>query len=118
MRRMRRSGPLLLLLLSLSFLDTASLALSYPPTAAPLFDGYPFANIWNMPTPVCKKNNIPLDTSPFQAVTTPAKVPDQFLFLFYSDRLGLYPYVDMATRELINGGIPQNGNLTMSLITA
>ncbi|MFT7799655.1 hyaluronidase PH-20-like [Arapaima gigas] len=115
---MRGGVLLLLLILSLTFLDTASLALSYPPTAAPLFDGYPFANIWNMPTPMCKKNNIPLDTSPFQAVTTPAKVPDQFLFLFYSDRLGLYPYVDMATRELINGGIPQNGNLTMSLITA
>ncbi|KAL4656746.1 hyaluronidase PH-20-like [Arapaima gigas] len=105
---MRGGVLLLLLILSLTFLDTASLALSYPPTAAPLFDGYPFANIWNMPTPMCKKNNIPLDTSPFQAVTTPAKVPDQFLFLFYSDRLGLYPYVDMATRELINGAIYKN----------
>ncbi|KAL4656747.1 hyaluronidase PH-20-like [Arapaima gigas] len=116
--QIRRNGPLLLLVLTLTFLGTMSSTLTYPPTAAPLFDGYPFAAIWNMPTPVCMKNNIPLDTSPFQAVTTPAKVPDQFLFLFYSDRLGLYPYVDMTTGQQFNGGIPQNGNLTMSLITA
>ncbi|XP_048878580.1 hyaluronidase-5-like isoform X2 [Brienomyrus brachyistius] len=89
--------------------------LPYPPTATPLFEGYPYGVIWNMPTPVCKQNNIPLDTSPFQAVTTPEAVPDQFLFLFYTDRLGLYPFVDYATNKEINGGIPQKGNLTASL---
>uniref|UniRef100_A0A3B3SL45 Hyaluronidase n=1 Tax=Paramormyrops kingsleyae TaxID=1676925 RepID=A0A3B3SL45_9TELE len=92
--------------------------LPYPPTATPLFEGYPYGVIWNMPTPVCKQNNIPLDTSPFQAVTTTEAVPDQFLFLFYTNRLGLYPFVDEATKKEINGGIPQKGNLTASLEVA
>nr|XP_023647896.1 hyaluronidase-5-like [Paramormyrops kingsleyae] len=68
-----------------------------------------------MPTPVCKQNNIPLDTQGNAVVTTPEAVPDQFLFLFYTNRLGLYPFVDEATNKEINGGIPQKGNLTASL---
>ncbi|XP_074554911.1 hyaluronidase PH-20-like [Halichoeres trimaculatus] len=67
---------------------------------------------------VCKKNNISLDTSPFHGITTPAKVPDQFLFLFYTDRLGLYPHVNLKTGKLYNGGIPQRANLKASLTKA
>ncbi|XP_048878658.1 hyaluronidase-5-like [Brienomyrus brachyistius] len=115
---MKGSSPLLLPLLLLSLVGSIHAALPYPPTATPLFEGYPYGVIWNMPTPVCKKNNIPLDTSPFQAVTTPEAVPDQFLFLFYTSRLGLYPFVDEATKKEINGGIPQKGNLKASLEVA
>uniref|UniRef100_A0A8C9TYX3 Hyaluronidase n=1 Tax=Scleropages formosus TaxID=113540 RepID=A0A8C9TYX3_SCLFO len=112
---MRGGGFLLLTTVTLSFLAVISFALPSPPTASPLFHGYPFVVIWNMPTPVCKIHNITLDTSPFQAVTTPASVPDQFLVLFYRGRLGLYPYVDTSTGQQFNGGIPQKGNLTESL---
>ncbi|XP_074481347.1 hyaluronidase PH-20-like [Sebastes fasciatus] len=46
------------------------------------------------------------------------QVPGQFLSLFYTDRLGLYPHVDLARRKLLNGGIPQRGNLKASMIKA
>ncbi|KAM9495508.1 hyaluronidase-5-like [Clarias gariepinus] len=88
------------------------------PTAAPIFKETPFAVIWNAPTHVCQNLKIPLDFSVFQAVTTPASEPDQFLFLFYSNRLGLYPYTQTSTGKEFNGGIPQKGNLTASLTKA
>ncbi|XP_056596246.1 hyaluronidase-5-like [Triplophysa dalaica] len=95
-----------------------NIALSLPPTQHPIFKDTPFSVIWNAPTEVCKRLEISLDTSAFQAVTTPSSVPDQFLFLFYSQRLGLYPYVNPDTKEEFNGGIPQKGNLTASLLKA
>uniref|UniRef100_A0A3B4EK64 Hyaluronidase n=1 Tax=Pygocentrus nattereri TaxID=42514 RepID=A0A3B4EK64_PYGNA len=90
-------------------------ASSLPFTAAPLFTDRPFAVIWNAPTHVCKNLDISLDFSVFQAVTTTVSEPDQFLFLFYTNRLGLYPYIDSSTKEEYNGGIPQKGNLTAHL---
>lgn len=93
-------------------------ALTLPLTAAPIFEATPFAVIWNAPTNVCQNLKIPLDLSVFQAVTTPASQPDQFLFLFYSNRLGLYPYIDPNTGRQFNGGIPQKGNLSASLVIA
>uniref|UniRef100_UPI0037E8349A hyaluronidase-1-like n=1 Tax=Semicossyphus pulcher TaxID=241346 RepID=UPI0037E8349A len=89
-----------------------------PDTTSPLFEHQPFFVTWNIPDHVCKRHDISLDTSPFQAVTTPAKVPDQFLSLFYTDRLGLYPHVDLRSRKLFNGGIPQRGNLKASMMKA
>lgn len=102
----------------ISLLGFLSIALSLPPTKPPIFKDTPFSVIWNAPTEVCKRLEISLDTSAFQAVTTPVSVPDQFLFLFYSQRLGLYPYVNRETKEEFNGGIPQKGNLTASLLKA
>ncbi|XP_036374433.1 hyaluronidase-5-like [Megalops cyprinoides] len=116
--QMRKGCPQLLPLLTLSILATLSSALPLPPTAIPLSDGQPFVVVWNMPTPTCRRYDIPLDTSPFLAVTTPAKVPGQFLELFYSDRLGLYPYVNPTTKQQFYGGIPQRGNLSASLAKA
>ncbi|XP_072529812.1 hyaluronidase-5-like [Salminus brasiliensis] len=108
-------SPTYLFILILSLNCYLSIASLLPLTAAPLFTNTPFAVIWNAPTNVCKNLNIPLDFSAFQAVTTPASVPDQFLFLFYENRLGLYPYVDPYTEVQHNGGIPQKGPLTASL---
>lgn len=88
---------------------------SLPPTEPPLVPNHPFIAIWNAPISVCKKHEIPLDLATFQAVTTPAPVPDQFLTLFYEDRLGLYPKVDVHTQKSYRGGIPQNGSLTAHL---
>uniref|UniRef100_A0A8C2ZRM4 Hyaluronidase n=1 Tax=Cyclopterus lumpus TaxID=8103 RepID=A0A8C2ZRM4_CYCLU len=86
-----------------------------PHTTAPLFEHQPFIVSWNIPDLVCNRYNISLDTSPFKGVATPAKVPGQFLSLFYTDRLGLYPHVDLARRKQFNGGIPQRGNLKASM---
>lgn len=43
------------------------------------------------------------------------QVPGQFLSLFYTDRLGLYPHVDLTSKKQFNGGIPQRGNLKASM---
>ncbi|XP_075328715.1 hyaluronidase PH-20-like [Odontesthes bonariensis] len=59
--------------------------------------------------------NISLDTSPFKGVATPAKVPGQFLSLFYTNRLGFYPYVDINSKKHFYGGIPQRANLKTSM---
>uniref|UniRef100_A0A8D0DD85 Hyaluronidase n=1 Tax=Sander lucioperca TaxID=283035 RepID=A0A8D0DD85_SANLU len=92
--------------------------LALPPTEPPLIRDYPFVAIWNAPTDQCQQLDIPLDTAAFQAVTTPAAVPGQFLTLFYEDRLGFYPKVDTAKRKRYRGGVPQNGNLTLHLAKA
>uniref|UniRef100_A0A3B1JK06 Hyaluronidase n=2 Tax=Astyanax mexicanus TaxID=7994 RepID=A0A3B1JK06_ASTMX len=84
-------------------------------TSAPLIDEKPFVIIWNAPTSKCQQLKIPLDWSAFQAITTPAKVHNQTLTLFYKKRIGLFPYVDLQTMEQYNGGIPQRGNLSASL---
>ncbi|XP_060756896.1 hyaluronidase-5-like [Neoarius graeffei] len=107
-----------LLILTLSVNLYLGTALSLPFTAAPIFKDTPFAVIWNAPTHVCQNLEIPLDFSSFQAVTTPANKPNQFLFLFYSNRLGLYPYTEPSSGRQFNGGIPQKGNLTASLVKA
>ncbi|KAG8005650.1 Hyaluronidase PH-20 [Nibea albiflora] len=91
---------------------------SLPDTTGPLFEHQPFIVSWNIPDLVCNRYNISLDTSPFKGVATPAKVPGQFLSLFYTDRLGLYPHVDPTSQKQFNGGIPQKGNLKASMIKA
>uniref|UniRef100_A0AAR2KX04 Hyaluronidase n=1 Tax=Pygocentrus nattereri TaxID=42514 RepID=A0AAR2KX04_PYGNA len=83
--------------------------------SAPLFDEMPFVIIWNAPISKCQQLKIPLDLSAFQAITTPAKVPNQTLSLFYKKRMGLFPYTNLQTFAQYNGGIPQRGNLAASL---
>ncbi|GLD63073.1 hyaluronidase PH-20-like protein [Lates japonicus] len=87
-------------------------------TTGPLFEHQPFIVSWNIPDLVCNRYKISLDTSPFKGVATPAKVPGQFLSLFYTDRLGLYPHVDQTSRKQLYGGIPQRGNLRASMTKA
>ncbi|XP_051916361.1 hyaluronidase PH-20-like [Hippocampus zosterae] len=89
-----------------------------PPTEPPLISKHPFVAVWNARTEQCRDLDIPLDTAAFQAVTTPASVPGQFLTIFYEDRLGLYPKIDPASRTRHEGGVPQNGNLTAHLLKA
>ncbi|XP_077425739.1 hyaluronidase PH-20 [Vanacampus margaritifer] len=89
-----------------------------PFTEPPLIPEHPFVAVWNGRTEQCQRLDIPLDTAAFQAVTTPASVPGQFLTIFYENRLGLYPKIDPARRTRREGGIPQNGNLTAHLLKA
>ncbi|MCJ8735975.1 hypothetical protein PDJAM_G00253590 [Pangasius djambal] len=103
-------------LTSLILLNLAGLCFSAapPPAAAPLFTK-PFVVIWNAPIYRCNQLQVSLDLDVFQAVTTPAKVPNQTLTLFYKNRIGLFPYTDVKTLTQYNGGIPQKGNLNASL---
>ncbi|XP_061533263.1 hyaluronidase PH-20-like [Phycodurus eques] len=93
-------------------------AATLPPTEPPLIPKHPFVAVWNARTEECQRLDIPLDTAAFQAVTTPASVPGQFLTMFYEDRLGFYPKVDPARQTRRAGGVPQNGNLTAHLLKA
>ncbi|XP_048123575.1 hyaluronidase PH-20-like [Alosa alosa] len=115
---MIRSCVLLLPVLCISLLDSFSPEPRRPHTALPFFEGEPFIITWNIPNLTCNRYNITLNTSPYRGVSNPAKVPGQFLSLFYVDRLGLYPYVDEATGKQFNGGVPQRGNLRASLAKA
>uniref|UniRef100_A0A4W6BIU8 Hyaluronidase n=2 Tax=Lates calcarifer TaxID=8187 RepID=A0A4W6BIU8_LATCA len=92
--------------------------LALPVTEPPLIHDHPFVAVWNAPTDQCQRLEIPLDTAAFQAVTTPAAVPGQFLTIFYENRLGLYPKVDTVKHKIYRGGVPQNGNLTEHLAKA
>ncbi|XP_073687750.1 hyaluronidase PH-20 [Garra rufa] len=102
-----------LLFITLGHLIT-SLHQPPPPTVAPLFHS-PFVLLWNAPISKCQQLKVPLDFSMFQAVTTPARERNQSITLFYKNRIGLYPYVDLQSLKEYNGGIPQRGNLSASL---
>lgn len=104
--------------LTLYIIGSITAVLTLPPTEPPLIHDHPFVAIWNAPIDECQQLHIPLDTAAFQAVTTPATVPGQFLTIFYEDRLGLYPKVDSAKRKRYRGGVPQIGNLTEHLVKA
>ncbi|XP_038562576.1 hyaluronidase-5-like [Micropterus salmoides] len=111
-------APPFLSCVTLCIIGSIATIFALPPTEPPLIRDHPFVAIWNAPTDQCRQFHIPLDTAAFQAVTTPAAVPGQFLTIFYEDRLGLYPKVNTAKRVLYRGGIPQNGNLTEHLSKA
>ncbi|KAL2093315.1 hypothetical protein ACEWY4_010627 [Coilia grayii] len=100
----------------LPLLASSSITASHlPQTAAPIIDGKPFMVIWNGPLNRCAHYAVPLDMSAFQAVTTPAMVPNQFLSLFYRNHMGLCPWTDYKTEIEYNGGFPQMGDLKASL---
>ncbi|XP_069485218.1 hyaluronidase-5-like [Ambystoma mexicanum] len=93
------------LLAALLFLVHPSSSLSAPP----LMDKSPFLLIWNAPTEKCgTSHNASLNLRFFQYVTSPKlTATNQNLTLFYEDRLGTYPYIDVVTGQSVNGGIPQ-----------
>ncbi|XP_056429614.1 hyaluronidase PH-20 isoform X2 [Hyla sarda] len=77
----------------------------------------PFVAIWNAPTELCmRKFRIPIDVSLFETVgSTLPTATNQNITLFYTDRLGYYPYIDLATGISYNGGIPQMSNMERHL---
>ncbi|XP_007531751.1 hyaluronidase PH-20-like [Erinaceus europaeus] len=76
--------------------------------AHPIFPNVPYLWVWNAPTEYCTKNHkVPLDLSVFSLVGSPQKnIKGQSIRIFYSDRLGKYPYVD-SDNVTWHGGIPQ-----------
>ncbi|XP_040269824.1 hyaluronidase PH-20-like, partial [Bufo bufo] len=77
----------------------------------------PFVAIWNAPTELCmRKYGIPIDISLFEIVgSTLSTATGQNITIFYTDRLGYYPYIDPASGISYNGGIPQMSNMEKHL---
>uniref|UniRef100_A0A8C8YNZ8 Hyaluronidase n=1 Tax=Prolemur simus TaxID=1328070 RepID=A0A8C8YNZ8_PROSS len=84
--------------------------------APPLIPNVPFLWAWNAPTELCIAGvDGPLDLSLFSLVGSPREnVTGQNITIFYTDRLGYYPYIDMTGRS-VNGGIPQKASLKKHL---
>ncbi|XP_069318381.1 hyaluronidase PH-20-like [Eulemur rufifrons] len=80
--------------------------------APPLIPNVPFLWAWNAPTEFCVGAlNEPLDLSLFSLVGSPRKnITGQGVTIFYTDRLGYYPYINKKGTS-VNGGIPQKGSL-------
>ncbi|TSO77721.1 Hyaluronidase-3 [Bagarius yarrelli] len=71
-----------------------------------------FSVVWNMPTSKCQREfGVMLPLRQHGIIhNAEQKFRGQKISLFYDSRLGLYPYIN---REgfIVNGGVPQNGNL-------
>jgi len=68
----------------------------------------PFLVVWNTPTDWCKpKWNVSLDLSAFDFVVNHNQTwCGEYIVIFYSSQLGLYPYFD-SDGKAVNGGLPQ-----------
>ncbi|XP_075994653.1 hyaluronidase-5-like [Genypterus blacodes] len=82
--------------------------------APPLKPNRPFAFMWNAPTELCKSRfGLLLDLSLFDYVTSTLKsATNQFISIFYTDRFGIFPYIDEDTGEMYDEGLPQLINMT------
>uniref|UniRef100_A0A8C0WMT7 Hyaluronidase n=1 Tax=Castor canadensis TaxID=51338 RepID=A0A8C0WMT7_CASCN len=80
--------------------------------APPILPNVTFLLAWNAPTELCTgKLNEPLDMSLFSLIGSPRKSETgQSVTIFYTDRLGYYPYINHAQKS-VHGGIPQLGSL-------
>uniref|UniRef100_A0A8C0ZN80 Hyaluronidase n=1 Tax=Castor canadensis TaxID=51338 RepID=A0A8C0ZN80_CASCN len=87
--------------------------------APPIIPNIPFLWAWNAPTEFCSgKFNEPLDMSLFFLTGSPRKTATgQGVTIFYTDRLGYYPHIDVSLTS-VHGGIPQLGSLQDHLAKA
>jgi len=102
----RKQHFFLFLLAPMSLLGVSR---SDPRTLPPLDGQHPFMFLWNAPTELCaSRYAVPLDLSYFQVVSSTLKsVTNQTVSIFYTDRFGLFPYVDEDTGEMYDEGLPQ-----------
>lgn len=86
------------------------------PTTAPLFYNKPFVVVWNAPTEQCRlRYNVDLHLGVFDIVTNANEtLSGSSVTIFYHNRLGYYPHFSDYGYP-INGGVPQNENLTKHL---
>ena len=82
---------------------------SDPHTPPPLPPGHPFLFLWNAPTELCASRfAVALDLSHFQVVSSTLKdATNQSVSIFYTDRFGIFPFVDEDTGEVLEEGLPQ-----------
>ncbi|KAJ0069153.1 hypothetical protein NL108_003066 [Boleophthalmus pectinirostris] len=92
---------------TISFLLYCTQAL--PRTAPPLDPGHPFLFMWNAPSELCKvRFGMPLDLSYFHLISSTLKsTTNQPISIFYTDRFGLFPYINEDTGEMYDYGLPQ-----------
>lgn len=84
-------------------------ARALPRTEPPVRPGDPFLFMWNAPTELCDiRFGLPLDLSYFHLVSSTLKTAtNQSISIFYTDRFGIFPYVDEDTGEMYDEGLPQ-----------
>uniref|UniRef100_A0A3Q3X211 Hyaluronidase n=1 Tax=Mola mola TaxID=94237 RepID=A0A3Q3X211_MOLML len=84
-----------------------------PRTDPPVYRGQPFLFMWNAPTELCHiRFGMPLDLSHFHFVSSTLKTAtNQSVSIFYTDRFGIFPYVDKYTSKMYNKGLPQHVDL-------
>ncbi|XP_073418648.1 hyaluronidase-2 isoform X1 [Dendrobates tinctorius] len=87
------------------------------PTMSPIYSRRPFVVGWNAPTQECPpRHNVPFDLRVFDFNASPNEgFVDQKLTIFYKERLGYYPYIDIPTNTIHYGGLPQNASLSTHL---
>uniref|UniRef100_A0A3B1JS19 Hyaluronidase n=1 Tax=Astyanax mexicanus TaxID=7994 RepID=A0A3B1JS19_ASTMX len=76
---------------------------------ASLMPGFPFVFVWNAPTELCRSRfSFELDLSYFQIVSSTLKTAtNQRVSIFYTDRFGIFPYVDKESGKHHGSGLPQ-----------
>ncbi|XP_062852766.1 hyaluronidase-1 [Trichomycterus rosablanca] len=79
----------------------------------------PFFTVWNAPTQSCGSlYGVDLDLSIFDIIHNQNQTfTGNNITIFYSDKLGLYPYYTKLN-ESVNGGVPQNSSLNDHLCQA
>nr|XP_056702468.1 hyaluronidase-1-like [Euleptes europaea] len=89
------------------------------PTKAPLFPNKPFIVLWNAPTERCRlRYKVDLHLDVFDIMSNANEtLSGSSVTIFYHNRLGYYPYFS-DDGDPINGGLPQNENLTKHLTKA
>ncbi|NXK57134.1 HYAL1 protein, partial [Chauna torquata] len=82
----------------------------------PVLVDRPFVTIWNIPTEPCaQEHNVTLALGVFDVLAnTQETFMGQDVTLFYSQRLGLFPYYT-AQGVPVDGGLPQNSSLQAHL---
>ncbi|XP_054631882.1 hyaluronidase-5-like [Dunckerocampus dactyliophorus] len=82
---------------------------SSPWTDPPTHADQPFLFMWNAPTELCDIHyGLKLDLSHFHMVSSTLKTAtNQSISIFYTDRFGIFPYVDKDTGEFVKEGLPQ-----------
>uniref|UniRef100_A0A8C7A2U0 Hyaluronidase n=1 Tax=Neovison vison TaxID=452646 RepID=A0A8C7A2U0_NEOVI len=85
--------------------------------APPFIPNISFLWAWNIPSEGCAVNfNVHLDLNLFSLVGSPRKnARGQNITIFYNNRLGYYPYIEDKTGKVMDGGLPQTGNLIKHL---
>ncbi|XP_035013606.2 hyaluronidase-5 [Hippoglossus stenolepis] len=93
----------------ITMLSLLSSGQALPRTDPPLRADQPFLFMWNAPTELCDSRfGIALDLSYFHFVSSTLKTAiNQSISIFYTDRFGLFPYVDEDTGEIYDEGVPQ-----------
>ncbi|XP_049636130.1 hyaluronidase PH-20-like [Suncus etruscus] len=85
--------------------------------APPIISNTTYVHAWNSPSDHClTKFKISLDLSFYSLRGNPQEdAISQNVTLFYINKLGLYPHINLENKNEILGGIPQLGNLTAHL---